>query len=183
MQSIYILLTKSDTYISKTIGLATSDEYTHISISFNKSLEPMYSFSRKYMNLPLPAGLRIEPLKTGFYKKYNYMPCALYELQVENEVYQKAQYLVDQMFQEAHKYRFNVLGLILCKLSIVYKRNDFYFCSEFVSEILAKSEAIELPKISGLMRPNDFTELSELNCLFKGKLNHLIQTMQSPMNN
>lgn len=182
MQSIYILLTKSDTYVSKTIGLATSDEYTHISISFSKSLEPMYSFSRKYINSPLPAGLRMEPLQTGFYKKYNYIPCALYELQVEDEVYQKAQCLVNQMYQEVHKYHFNVLGLVLCKMKIAYKRNDFYFCSEFVSEILAKSDAIQLPKSSSLMRPNDFAGLSEFNCLFKGRLNHLVQNRPYPIN-
>lgn len=183
MKSIYILLTKSDTYISKTIGLATSDEYTHISISFHKSLEPMYSFSRKYSNLPLPAGLRSEPLQTGFYKKYDYIPCALYQLKVKDEVYQKAKYLIDDMLQEVHRYHFNVIGLVLCKLSIAYNRNHFYFCSEFVSEILAKSNAIQLPKIPCLMRPNDFTSLSELTCLFKGRLNQMIQNMRYSMSN
>ena len=58
MKSIYLLLTKSDTYVSKTIGLATSDKYTHISISFEETLEPLYSFARKYKRTPLPAGIR-----------------------------------------------------------------------------------------------------------------------------
>jgi inositol transport system substrate-binding protein len=68
MKSIYILLTKSDTYVSKIIGLVTDDHYTHASISFEENLQPMYSFSRKFVHSPLPAGLRVEPLQQGFYK-------------------------------------------------------------------------------------------------------------------
>ena len=34
-KSIYILLTKSDTCISKIINLTTADRYTHVSISFD----------------------------------------------------------------------------------------------------------------------------------------------------
>ena len=79
MKKIYILLTKSDTWVSHLIKLVTNDTYTHASISFEPDLQPMYSFSRKFVNLPLPAGLRMEPLDRGFYKKYSYIPCALYE--------------------------------------------------------------------------------------------------------
>ena len=53
MKSIYILLTKSDTVVSKAIHLVTADQYTHVSISFDKTLQPLYSFSRKYIYLPL----------------------------------------------------------------------------------------------------------------------------------
>mgnify|MGYP000490185553 CR=1 FL=1 len=72
MKSIYLLLTRSDTYVSKTIGLATSDKYTHISISFDEKLEPLYSFARKYKRTPLPAGIRHEALYSGFYEKCGY---------------------------------------------------------------------------------------------------------------
>ena len=77
MKSIYLLLTKSDTYVSKTIGLATSDKYTHISISFEESLQPMYSFARKYKRTPLPAGIRNEALYKKKKKKCNHIPCGV----------------------------------------------------------------------------------------------------------
>lgn len=76
MKSIYLLSTKSDPYISRIIFLAALDPSTYISISFEKSLQPLYSFSRKYVHLPLSAGLCQESLESGFYKKYNYIPCA-----------------------------------------------------------------------------------------------------------
>ena len=78
MRKIYILLTKSDTWVSHLIKLVTNDTYTHASISFEPDLQPMYSFSRKFVNLPLPTGLRVEPLNKGFYKKIRlHSLCAL----------------------------------------------------------------------------------------------------------
>lgn len=44
MRKIYILLTKSDTWVSHLIKLVTNDTYTHASISFEPGLQPMYSF-------------------------------------------------------------------------------------------------------------------------------------------
>lgn len=175
MKSIYILLTKSDTYVSKLIKMTTSDTYTHASISFSENLQPLYSFSRKYVNSPLPAGLRMEPLTKGFFKKYNYIPCALYELEVEDDIYYAARAEVEQMMEESSAYRFNVIGLILCRLNIPFHRKNCYFCSEFVSEILSKSQALVLPKDTSLMRPNDYTKIPHLSCLFEGRLNKLVQ--------
>lgn len=178
MKSIFILLTKSDTNVSKLIKLITSDTYTHASISFDEDLQPLYSFSRKYVYSPLPAGLRTEPLDKGFYQKYDYIPCALYELSVEDDIYDAAKSEVEQMMEEASTYRFNVLGLFLCKLNIPLHRNRQYFCSEFVSEVLSRCNALKLPKDTSLMRPNDYTKFDELVCLFEGRLNQLVQNKE-----
>ena len=176
-KSIYILLTKSDTCISKIINLTTADRYTHVSISFDESLQPLYSFARKYVHFPLPAGLRQEPLDDGFFKRYSYIPCALYELKVTEDVYNRAKRQVDRMMKKQKKYRFSVLGLILCRLSIPFHRKHFYFCSEFVGSILEDSNALALPKAPSLMRPNDYSKFSDMSCKFEGRLNTLIQEL------
>lgn len=111
MKTIYILLTRTDTWVSRTIGLLTADPYTHASIAFNAELQPMYSFARYYPNMPLPAGLRIEPLHKGFFKKQSHVPCALYALEVTDEVYDAARREVDRMMLEAPRYQFSVIGL------------------------------------------------------------------------
>lgn len=176
-KSIYILLTKSDTCISKIINLTTSDRYTHASISFDASLQPMYSFARKYVHFPLPAGLRQEPLDEGFFKRYSHIPCALYELKVTEDVYNRAKRQVDRMMKKQKEYRFSVLGLILCRLSIPFHRKHFYFCSEFVGAVLEDSNALSLPKAPSLMRPNDYSKFSNMSCKFEGRLNTLIQQL------
>ena len=47
--------------------------------------------------------------------------------------------------------------------------------SQFVSEVLQKSGALELPKPSTLMHPSDYAELPELRCLYRGTLAGLPQ--------
>ena len=173
MKKIYILLTKSDTLVSRVIGLATNDTYTHASISFAPDLQPMYSFSRRFVHLPLPAGLRVEPLDTGFYQKYDRIPCALYELKVTDAVYAAAKTEVERMMQDAGHCPFNLIGLLLCRMRIPFHRENQYFCSEFVGEVLTRSHALAMPKVPSLMRPNDYTHLSQLVCLFEGRLNEL----------
>lgn len=68
-----------------------------------------------------------------------------------------------------------LMGLILCKLEVPYRRNHYYFCSEFVSEILAYSQAIELPKLPCLMKPSDYLLFEELECLYQGNIGELIK--------
>lgn len=174
MKSIYILLTKSDTYISKIIKLTTNDKYTHVSISFEDCLQPLYSFARIKIDTPLPAGLRTEPFDSGFYHKYPHIPCALYELQVEDDVYESAKAEVEKMMSVAPLYHYNLMGLIFCRLNIPFNRKYHYFCSEFVSEILKKSNALILPKEPSLMRPGDYMNMEKLSCLYEGELFELI---------
>lgn len=46
LKSIYIVLTKTNTALSRVIGVVTSDPYTHASISMDKKLDSLYTFSR-----------------------------------------------------------------------------------------------------------------------------------------
>ena len=67
MKRIYIILTKSPTILSKTISAVTKEPYTHSSISFSNTIQPMYSAGRDYALLPAPGHLKVEPLQSGFY--------------------------------------------------------------------------------------------------------------------
>ncbi|MEN6312853.1 MAG: hypothetical protein ABFD25_01255 [Clostridiaceae bacterium] len=178
MKSIYLLLTRSESLISKAIRWVTGDLYTHVSMAFDRSLSTLYSFARKYTAFPLPAGLVTEHLDTGFFARHRGMPCALLELQVEDTVYNSARQKLEQMMQQPEMYHYNVVGLISCRLAIPLERRRHYFCSQFVGEILLQSGAVTLPKPVSLMRPVDYDLMPEFSCLFRGQLDALsIRTM------
>lgn len=63
-RAIHILLTRSGTWFSRLIHLATQDDYTHASIGLDGPAGPFYSFARKYEHFALPAGL-VEEQVTG----------------------------------------------------------------------------------------------------------------------
>lgn len=170
--TIYVLLTKSTTRISKMIRMATKDSYTHIALSFRKDLKTIYSFSRKWHPVPLPAGLMLENLET-YHNKSDEAMCALYSLAVDEDTYNSVKHEVEQMMIQAPMYKFNAVGLVLCKFGIPVKRKRNYFCSQFLGEVLLKNNAITLPKEPSLMRPVDYTFIPELSCEFEGKLSTL----------
>ncbi len=51
-KKIYIVLTRTNTILSRMIGFIKDDEYTHASISLDRHLSKMYSFGRKYTYNP-----------------------------------------------------------------------------------------------------------------------------------
>lgn len=181
MKKIYILLTRSSTILSKMVGFFTSDQYTHVSISFEESLQPMYSASRKNGETLFPAGPCTESFYRGYLRRHPQIPCALYELRVSDESYFAAKAEVEKVMSNANEYGFNIIGLMLCGMNIPYHRQGSYFCSQFVGEILHKSQAVRLPKDTSLMRPSDYMTLPELVCRFTGRLQELLQRQPAMM--
>lgn len=182
MKTIYILLTKSDTILSKLVHLVTADAYTHVSVSFDERLETLYSSSRKNGETLFPAGPCTEQLGAGYYRRHAQIPCSLYELRVSEEVYAQAQKEVENIMSREQDYHFNFLGLILCQLNIPFHRKRHFFCSQFVSEILSRSRAVEIPKDTTLMKPSDYTRMPELHFLYQGQVGELarLQNLFAP---
>lgn len=178
MKTIYILLTKSDTILSKIVYFITGDNYTHVSISFDEELKTLYSSSRKNGRTLFPAGPCREHLESGYYQRHTDIPCAVYELKVSDETYERAREEVAAIMADADRYHFNILGLVLCQFNIPYHRKYYFFCSQFVSEILHRSRAVCLPKDTSLMRPSDYMRLPELLCCFNGYIGELVQQGQ-----
>lgn len=174
MNTIYILLTRSGTLLSNLVYLFTGDPFTHASISFDPTLQPLYSSARKNGETMFPAGPCREYFHRGFYKKHRHIPCALYALDVSQEHYEQAKEEMDRIISRSDEYHFNILGLALCRLNIPMRRKKKFFCSQFVAEILQRSESLPLPKVPSLMRPMDYTRLPEASCLYRGTLRDLV---------
>ena len=157
MKTIYILLTRSGTLLSNLVYAVTGANYTHASLAFDEDLRCLYSSTRKNGYTMFPAGPSREYLNRGVFRLRENVPCALYALDVSDEAYTRARRRAEHMMAHGRLYQFNVIGLALCGMHIRWKRRRHYFCSQFVSEVLEKSGAMELPKHSTLMHPNDLS--------------------------
>ena len=113
---------------------------------------------------------------SGFYLKNSSIPCALYRIKVTADKYNKAKALLNKILEDEGDYKYNLMGLVLCHFELAYRRHHYYFCSEFVSEILAHSQMLELPKMPSLMKPSDYLLFEELECLYKGNIHDLVQS-------
>ena len=175
MKTLYIFLTRSGTLLSNLVYRLTGAQYTHISLAFDEDLSTLYSSTRKNGYTMFPAGPSKEYLNKGVFRLRDDAPCALYALEVSDEAYFRALRRAEEFMRHSEEYSFNTLGLILCGLHIRWQRRRHYFCSQFVSEVLQKSGALELPKPSTLMHPSDYAKLPELRCLYRGTLAGLPQ--------
>ena len=179
VRTIYILLMKSTTPLSRIVGMLTSAKYTHVSLAFSDSLSPLYSSTRKNGEDMFPAGPCREYLDRGYLARHPFTPCALYELPVSEEAYQRAKAEAKRFADAGAAYGFNVMGLAFCLAGRPLKRKNKYFCSQLVSEILSRSGALDLPREACLMRPMDYLDIPQLNCRFEGTLGQLRSSLAS----
>lgn len=169
-RKIYILLTRSGTWFSRLIHFATHDDYTHASIGLDGPSGPFYSFARKYRYLALPAGLVEE--RIAVYRRS--IPCCLYELTVSEESYLRLRRELDAMYARRETYHYSVLGAFACFFELPFQRQDHYFCSQFVAELLESCGAVELSKPPALVRPADLGGLEDLRPVHQGLLGGIL---------
>ncbi len=178
MKTVYILLTRSNTIMSRLVHLFTHAHYTHVSISLSLTDAHFYSFGRKNISRPLPAGFIKEPLAAGFFGSHPETECTLLALSVDDGVFDLIQRRLSNMEQIAGVYRYNLLGVLFCYFGIARSRRRHYFCSQFVGDVLDRSGAAVLPKPSSLMRPMDYTGLDNMKTVYTGNIARLMQTVR-----
>ena len=169
-RTIYILLTRSETYFSRLIHHFTRGEYTHASIGFEGPAGAFYSFARKYPRLPFPGGFIREGVNWGFFSLHPQIPCCLYALTVSEETYQSVCQRIREMYEEKERYHYSVLGAMASYFKYPLVRETHKFCSEFVAEVIYESGAAELERDPALTQPMDFCRLRGLRPIFRGRV-------------
>lgn len=172
---IYILITRSKTCFSRLIHLATAAPYTHVSIGLDGLEGDFYSFGRKYTRLLLPAGLVREGVDEGGAIRYR-----LYRLQVSRRAYEQVRERLENMYRRRACYRFNILGALAAFFNLPLRRQDRYFCSQFVAETLQRCGALAFDKDIALVRPVDFCHIAELRLVSEGLLGRLGSAREFP---
>ncbi|MCI8609442.1 MAG: hypothetical protein HFE73_07345 [Firmicutes bacterium] len=173
MKTIYLLLTRTNTVLSKCIHAATRNDFTHVALSLDDSFEYMYSFGRKYKWSYLPAGFVRESVRHGLMGGSNDIACAVYELKISNRSYKKLVRILSEMEENREDYRYNIVGLPMCFLHIANQRRHHFFCSQFVSYVLIECGAMAKKKEPSLMRPMDFPALTGARRIFHGNIAQL----------
>ena len=173
-RTVYILLSRSGTMVSRLIHLFISGEYTHVSIGLDGPGGHFYSFARKYTWTPLPGGLIREKADKGFFALHPGTPCCLYALTVSEETYCQIRERLALMYARREDYHYSVLGAVACYFRLPFVRRRYYFCSHFVAEVLTGSGAARLPYAPGATRPMDFLALKRLRRIHQGVIGDLV---------
>lgn len=106
---------------------------------------------------------------SGTFKRFKNTEAAIYELQVTDEQYKKIQTIIYSMQSNKNKYKFNTLGLAFVMINKKRKKENKFYCAEFVKYVLEQS-GINVENLPEIIKPEDFKKLPNLNNIYVGKL-------------
>ncbi|MGE7915745.1 hypothetical protein [Lysinibacillus xylanilyticus] len=174
--TIYIVLTKTGTLLSKAIGMYTGKEMNHASIAFDEELFDMYSFGRKQLNNPLSGGFLREDAERGLFETAD---CVIYRCRVSQYQFLEMMKFVRYMYLNRDRYKYNFIGLFGVVMQREVRRERAYFCSQFVAMLL-KVGGLKIYQNPALMTPDCIAQLPYLEKVYAGKLAEYLQVVRAP---
>lgn len=165
---LYLVFSKTDTWLSRAIYVLGNMQYPHTSISFDDDFDQLYSFGRTNPNNPLSGGFVIESFYDGMYKKCTSSKCVIYKIKITNEQHQDLLKEIERFKKEKDKFRYNFLGLFGVILRRPLTRKHHYFCSQFVSEVLINSKVYTSAKIPALISTSDLYDMDNKELVYEG---------------
>lgn len=166
---VFIILSTGHTPLSHMITGVTGDEFTHATLSFDISLNPMYSFGTK----------KIDAMDLGFVKSYpkdrlwkmdeNSKPVAysLFVTYVNKEQLEKMKNRLQLFLDHGDKMKYYFAGLVRNFLHIKSTSQAKWFCSEFVADIINAGKTLD--KHPSLYRPQQLKDVSDVEFVISGK--------------
>lgn len=173
VRNIYIVLSRPDSSVSSLIAFFTRAEYSHISIAYDSELRSLCSFARKY-RLPLPGGLVTENENGVLRKALKNARCVILSASVPEDGFEAFRSRIDNMLSNRDKYHYFLRGVVFCSLGVEAHRENHYFCSQFVAEMLSCAGARGMPKPPSLMKPMDFLKIPGLDRVYTGVLSEYL---------
>lgn len=165
---VFIVLSRGSTPLAKMITTATGDHFSHSSLSFDISLDPMYSFGTK----------KIDAMELGFVKTYPQdrlwkmsenapaVPYSVFVTYVNKEQKEKMIKRLQLFLDHGDRMKYYFGGLVRNFLQIKSKSQAKWFCSEFVADIINAGKTLD--KHPSLYRPQQLKDVSDVEFVISG---------------
>ncbi len=170
MKKLYVLLSRTDTVPARFIRMFAKGEFSHASVSLYPRTDCFYSYARRHINNPMFAGFISEDVHTKVFARYPYAHCAVYEIEVSDEGYERAKSLIRYLRANKKEATYSFLGALTVKLGLKIKRKNKFTCSQFTAFLLHYTKDVKLPKDPYLMLPNDFAKIRGAKLIYDGAL-------------
>lgn len=167
-KNIYIMISKTDTFLGTIIQTRLKTRYNHCSIALDDDLNTFYSFGRKEVYNFIRAGFVHESKDYGFFKVFNNSKICLIKLRISNVQYEEVKSIINTFKKNKNLYKFNITGLFLSGLNICYAKKNHYFCSQFVSQVLKDAGIYDFGKDCRLVKPHEFLNIPEKVVVYRG---------------
>lgn len=168
-KKIYIVLTQTGTITSRIIKFLTGAKYNHSSISLNPDLKLMYSFGRINPYNAFRGGFVHESSDFGTFKRFSNTKAIVLEIEVDDETHKSITDTLEAMYESRNEYHYNYLGLWAAAFRIHRTKDNCFYCSEMIKEILIKHNIEGADKLPSIVHPMDFCSIPH-NIVYDGLL-------------
>lgn len=134
-KKIYIVVSKTNTFLGKIIRAATRYDYNHASVAISSELYPMYSFARYHKNEPFFGGFVEESWKR-YIVNHRSVKVKIYKINLSEEQYKEVNHKIQNFVVNKDKYKYDIIGAILGIKRQQTLQNNKYTCVTFISELL-----------------------------------------------
>ncbi len=173
-QYIYLVFTKTGTWLSRTLNFFENSDYIHVSLGLDNPLNNLYSFGRTNPSNPFSGGFVVEDLSEGIYKRFEDTSLCIYRLKVTEKQYYILRKKISPFIISKHSYRYNFIGLFGLWFNLPVNRSFHFFCSQFVSLALTQAGIYRPKKAFGLIKPCDLLQIKALELVYKGTIKSYI---------
>ena len=132
---IYIVFSSTPYKIGKLIRRVTGGTYNHVSISLDKDLTQMYSFSRRYYKTPLYGGF-VHESRSRYHVNGNTTRICVCALPVTPRQYATLRNMIADMHRRSRFYIYNHLSALGAVIHRPIFAKDAYTCVEFCTKVL-----------------------------------------------
>jgi inositol transport system substrate-binding protein len=168
---VFIILTSGNTPLAKLIKKSTGDQFSHSSISFDISLNPLYSFGAVKAKFGGPGKnmgfIKTTPDSDLWYTSKSNVPYAIYVTHVSSYNIEKMKSRLEYFVNNQDQMRYSYSGLVRVFFNLKSPKRYHWFCSAFVAEILNAGKP--LPKDPTLYRPQTLTSIDQVDLLCTGR--------------
>lgn len=168
-KEIYIVLTQTGTILSKILKVLTGAKYNHASISLERDLSCMYSFGRKFPRNPFVGGFVKESPIMGTFKRFSNTEALIFKVEVSTEQYDGIKRYLTEMYQRKYEYHYNYCGLLFAAWGKIFRRERYFYCSEFIKDILMRFGIVNNTDLPYITKPIDLLSISKEK-IYSGKL-------------
>lgn len=169
-KQIYIIITHTPSVVSKIIRRFTHTPYNHVSLSLDAELERMFSFGRWYKYFPWIGGFVRESPRFGTLGRFPNTEAIVLKMSIDEDVYEGISNRLDEMLEHKYTYKYDSLGLLLAIFGKTIKRENHYYCTAFLRDLLVEFGIEDDVLYKDIVQPLDFMEMSNTSEIYRGKL-------------
>lgn len=132
---IYVVFLVTNTFMGKLIRFFTRNQYSHVTVAFDRDLKKMYSFARYHINSPISGGFVVEQPDRYLCNNKDVM-VKICKLPVTEEEYDRIHKEITYFHNNKEEMLYNTVNAVLSLLRKRLKVKNMYTCLEFVTHVL-----------------------------------------------